>query len=74
MRYDYHSVPSVVQDAFDVAFESHECVDNARFALRSDYDSVAEYNLDRDAGCCGSYDEEMVVGTQTWLFGFNYGH
>lgn len=56
--------------------DNYENTDNLRMARKSNEQEVAEYREAAEKGCCGLYDEELVVeGTgETILFGFNYGH
>ena len=51
------------------------CIDNERWAKKSDPISVARYEYHAKRGCCGSHDEEVIgPDGETYLIGFNYGH
>jgi hypothetical protein len=48
--------------------------DNYRFAFLDDPAAVAAYEEAERAGCCGSYDADIIVaGRPAWI-GCNYGH
>ena len=49
-------------------------VDNYRYAIKGDAAQEAAYDDVRCQGCCGFHDTEIVVGSITLLYGFNYGH
>jgi hypothetical protein len=67
-------------DTMEEAFEWMErevddpCVDNARFAYEDDATAMAVYESQKWNGCCGSFDEEIVVGGRKAYIGCNYGH
>lgn len=50
------------------------CIDNYRFAYKTDYDALESYEEQRDRGCCGYFDEEVKIGNRFALIGCNYGH
>jgi len=57
------------------------CVDNYRLALFNPNRLVKkwigkfDYDLQKDNGCCGFYDEEVKLNSsKIVLFGFNFGH
>jgi len=49
-------------------------VDNERFAFDDDPEAVARYIEKQDAGCCGFFDEEIIVAGRPAMIGCNYGH
>jgi hypothetical protein len=51
-----------------------ENADNYRVADTSIPSQVAAYEIQRNKGCCGSYDKEITYGTRKIMVGFNYGH
>lgn len=50
------------------------CVDNYRFAFLDDEDAMAIYDKQKEAGCCGDFDEEVIVAGRPAMIGCNYGH
>lgn len=63
-------------DAAESMYEcvNDECVDNYRFAFEDDETAMVDYDRRRDSGCCGSFDEEVVVNGRNAVIGCNYGH
>lgn len=51
------------------------CIDNERFAVSTNSESLFNYNEQLQRGCCGFYDTviKLKSGIDV-LFGFNYGH
>jgi hypothetical protein len=63
----------------DRVSKGDDCVDNYRFARKSDPESVKRYNHAKDYyGCCGfaDWEETRTVGTisTVYLLGYNHGH
>ena len=50
------------------------CIDNHRFALHGDEEGMAKYDRQKDDGCCGSFDREIIVNGLPAKIGCNYGH
>jgi hypothetical protein len=50
------------------------CVDNYRFAYVDDDVAMQIYSELAGEGCCGSFDEEIIVGGRAAMVGCNYGH
>lgn len=50
------------------------CVDNQRFAFQYDTKAIAEYEKQKENGCCGYADEVVLVGGVLANVGCNYGH
>jgi hypothetical protein len=52
-----------------------DCADNCRYALESDLNQVNAYYVQRDRGCCGCADYQVLdKHGNIWLVGCNYGH
>lgn len=49
-------------------------VDNVRFAFDDDAEAKARYTQAVEAGCCGAWDEAVVVAGRPAMIGCNYGH
>lgn len=49
-------------------------IDNYRFAFLDDDEAMAKYNCDKDRGCCGYADVEVLVNRHMATIGCNYGH
>jgi hypothetical protein len=50
-------------------------VDNVRVARKGNASEEAEYEAQREQGCCGFCDMELACDDgSTLLYGFNYGH
>jgi hypothetical protein len=55
------------------AIRGKSCVDNFRISIDGKNDKVYKEQIEN--GCCGFYDEEIVLNSGTKVkFGFNYGH
>lgn len=50
------------------------CMDNYRFAFVDDTAALAVYDEQREQGCCGYFDSEVVVAGRRARIGCNYGH
>lgn len=50
------------------------CVDNYRFADENNPQEVAKYNDRQERGCCGSFDEVVLINNVRTMIGCNYGH
>jgi hypothetical protein len=76
-----NKVARKISNWFDQKEDSGDfcCMDNYRVALKGDALQEKDYEKRIDQGCCGFYDEEIVVRKllffkRTFLVGFNYGH
>lgn len=49
-------------------------IDNHRFAYVSDKHAMKLYRIKRSKGCCGSFDQEILVKGRKAMIGCNYGH
>jgi hypothetical protein len=65
-----HQIEAAILDAS----ADKKCVDNWRWALKSNSPDRRRYRKAQQRGCCGSFDSEVKINGQTYLFGFNYGH
>lgn len=50
------------------------CIDNYRFAWKDDSKAVLEYDGRVREGCCGSFDDEVIINGRVAMIGCNYGH
>jgi hypothetical protein len=50
------------------------CVDNTRFAFLDDAAALYVYDEQERGGCCGSFDQEILVAGKLATVGCNYGH
>ena len=50
------------------------CIDNHRFAYLDDATGMAKYQIQKSDGCCGDFDEEVIIGGRLATIGCNYGH
>ena len=69
--------PAAVQALRDYIFAhglDDEYPDNLRVARSEDSWEKAAYEYARRSGCCGSFDEEILVGGVKFMIGCNYGH
>jgi len=48
--------------------------DNFRLARSNNLRQVAFFNYRRSQGCCGSFNEQVVLDGENFLLGWNYGH
>lgn len=59
---------------YNEALEDEHCVDNYRFAFQDDSVSVNKYMNAENAGCCGFFDEDIMVAGRLAKIGCNFGH
>jgi len=52
----------------------YDYADNLRIARAGNEEEVKEYVKDHNNGCCGYYDDVLVIENDVFLMGFNYGH
>ena len=50
------------------------CMDNSRFAFEDDEEAMRNYEEQKNSGCCGSFDEDIIVAGRPAKIGCNYGH
>jgi hypothetical protein len=50
------------------------CIDNFRATPTSDDDGMIKYDMIRNSGCCGFFDDFVLIGGIEWFIGCNYGH
>lgn len=50
------------------------CIDNYRFAFLDNKKEIYEYEGLKGNGCCGFFDEEIMVNGREAIIGCNYGH
>jgi hypothetical protein len=50
------------------------CIDNYRFAYLDDEKGMKKYNEAKELGCCGFYDDEVIIAGRKATIGCNYGH
>lgn len=50
------------------------CVDNIRFAFVDDAGQMRAYKEAQNKGCCGFFDEEVLVMGRVAKVGCNFGH
>jgi hypothetical protein len=48
--------------------------DNQRFAYDNDAEAMKDYRRQQSRGCCGFFDEEVIVAGRLAHIGCNYGH
>lgn len=51
-----------------------EYADNFRYACCNNKEEMAEYNLQRERGCCGFFDHKFKYKSVEYTVGCNYGH
>jgi hypothetical protein len=49
-------------------------VDNVRFAFLDDEKALEIYKQSLNEGCCGFFDQEIIVNGRKAKIGCNYGH
>lgn len=54
--------------------EGEDCIDNERFAFEDDAEAMSRYAEQQAAGCCGSFDQRIMVSGRPATFGCNFGH
>jgi hypothetical protein len=57
-----------------VAEIDDHCIDNYRFAFNDDEAAVRVYEDLKAKGCCGSFDQEVIVAGRAAFIGCNFGH
>lgn len=64
------------EDAMDWMEEQVDdhCIDNHRFTFNDDQTGVEIYEVLRGAGCCGSFDTNIIIDGREATIGCNYGH
>lgn len=64
------------EEAFDWMYAevNDDCVDNERFAFEDDEEALRQYSDQERNGCCGSFDEDIIVNGRNATIGCNYGH
>lgn len=50
------------------------CIDNYRYAYLDDNEEMEAYWEIADEGCCGSFDQVVIIGGKHMFIGCNYGH
>ena len=77
-RVDAIVLPSFAskEDAIEWMYKKVDdpCTDNYRFAFGDDAKAMAEYDDQVRSGCCGFFDEEIMVGGRKANIGCNFGH
>lgn len=63
-------------DAMEWAAEqvNDPCVDNMRFAFVDDARQMETYDAAKRNGCCGFFDEDVIVAGRPAMVGCNFGH
>lgn len=51
-----------------------DCMDSERIGYQDDEPSMSQYQNIKDAGCCGSFDSEAMIGGRKAVIGCNFGH
>lgn len=59
---------------FNEAVKGEDCIDNERFAFQDDEEAMNIYENIRSSGCCGFFDEEIMVDNRLATIGCNFGH
>lgn len=59
---------------YEEAVKGEECIDNYRFAFQDDNEAMIHYSQMRADGCCGFFDEEIMVNGCLATIGCNFGH
>lgn len=57
-----------------IEMQDLDYADNLRVARSEDSWEKAAYEYARRHGCCGCYDEEVLIGGVKFMIGCNYGH
>lgn len=67
---------STKAEAIDWMYESVDdpCTDNFRFAKLDDADAMDEYCQNQSDGCCGFFDNIVIIAGEKYMIGCNYGH
>lgn len=59
---------------YDEAVVDEECIDNYRFAFKDDHNTMIVYLQAQQDGCCGFFDEDIIVAGREASIGCNFGH
>lgn len=59
---------------YNEELSDENCTDNYRFAFEDDGKAMMVYKEIQDTGCCGSFDEQVIVSDRVAHIGCNYGH
>lgn len=59
---------------YNEAVIDEEYIDNYRFAFKDQHWSMSAYDKACAEGCCGSFDEEIMVSGRLAIIGCNFGH
>lgn len=51
-----------------------DCIDNYRFAFKDDKVALDRYEDQKNDGCCGFFDRDVMVDGRPAMVGCNYGH
>jgi hypothetical protein len=71
------NLPEEVVAAIDYEVGRHdlEYADTYRGYRVGDIDGENEFDRSRDAGCCGSFESNVILENgDKWIIGCNYGH
>ena len=58
----------------DEELVEEDCFDNVRFAYRDNAESMERYKQLEKNGCCGFFDEDIIVNGKQAVIGCNFGH
>ena len=50
------------------------CIDNFRLAFVESQEEMEVYDGIKDKGCCGFFDETVMINNKRAMIGCNYGH
>lgn len=59
---------------YNEAVVDEEYIDNYRFAFQDEHWSMSAYSKALSEGCCGYFDEEIMVNGRLATIGCNFGH
>lgn len=67
---------SACREALNEAIEREglDCADNFRFARVGNEDEEFAFNRAIEDGCCGSFNQKLMIGDFEYMIGCNYGH
>lgn len=54
--------------------DGYECMDNFRVARVGNWQEEMAYEVQKNSGCCGVYDDEIEIDDVKYRVGFNHGH
>lgn len=60
--------------AINLMTKDLDCVDNIRFAQTRKPGEMRRFRRTARSGCCGSAERYVIIGTQQYIIGCNYGH